>query len=239
MLWHHKWYLLCYKNKLKPPFLFSVVAKFRSILNDSCNVTKMTLSLFTFFCCWKITWFAFEIHRLVPNSRHTFSRISLVLKLNDAHQVKKARLEFETKQIWKKCALISESNYFMWIIDSNKVCLEFELGMVEFWTPGRAIFLTQITLLRSELQAHFFWRYAPRYLPIFKVFYFVSLMELSPSMRIILIPRLTPWSFNQIFFIMFWLLMLLFYGIHQLLFWLFKNLSYLSNLAWSLVSKQF
>ena len=84
-------------------------------------------------------WFAFEKNCLVPNSRCTFLDF-LASKLNDANRVKKVRLEFETKQIRKRNASISEPNNFMRIIDSNKVRLEFELRIVEFQTPGNAHF---------------------------------------------------------------------------------------------------
>ena len=42
------------------------------ILNNTCYVTKMTWTVFSFFCYRKMPWFAFEINCLVPNSRHTF-----------------------------------------------------------------------------------------------------------------------------------------------------------------------
>ena len=45
---------------------------------------------------------------------------------------KKVRLKFETKQIRKNCALSSEQNDFMQIIEAKKVLLEFELHVFEF-----------------------------------------------------------------------------------------------------------
>ena len=53
--------------------------------------------------------------------------------------------------------------------------------------------MTRITSLRSKLQAHFFCRYAPRYLPRLKGFEFVSQMGPSPFVWSFLIPRLMPW----------------------------------------------
>ena len=74
--------------------------------------------------------------------------------------------------------------------------LEFELCFIGFWTLGGKVF-TQITSLRQKIQARFFCRYAPRYLPRFWSFDFVSRMGTSPFVRIFSIPQLTLWVFNE------------------------------------------
>ena len=109
---------------------------------------------------------------------------------------KKVRLKFETKQIRKKLRLEFGTKWF----HANHWGKESPPGVwtSRLWVLNSRwlIFLTQLTSLRSELHYHFFYHYAPRYLPIWKSFDFVSQMGTSPFMRNFSIPRLTPWVFN-------------------------------------------
>ena len=94
------------------------------------------------------------------------------------------RLEFGTKRFhvnhWVKESAHGVRILHRWVLNS-------------MWS----IFLTRITSLRSELEAQFFCRYAPRYLPRLKGFGFLSRMGPSPFVSSFFIPRLTQWFFNK------------------------------------------
>ena len=141
-------------------------------------------------------WFNLEKNSLVPNLGRTFFQIFLVLTLNNVNRVKqyawssklkkseKVRPEFGTKQFYANHRF-KESAPVFWI----SYC----------WVSNSiwGIFFTRITSLRSKLQAHFFCRYAPCYISRLKVFDSMSRMVPSPFMRVISIPRIMPWFFNN------------------------------------------
>ena len=97
---------------LKASFPVSIVAKCHGILNDSLYVTK-----------WLEASLPFPLvgNAMIRFRNNSFGSCAWSSKLN----------KFE-----KKCALSSEPNDFMRIIESKKVRLEFELRIVEFRTPG-------------------------------------------------------------------------------------------------------
>ena len=129
---------------------------------------------------------------------HFFS-IFLFSKLNDANQVKKPRLEFQTKKIRKKVRLEFGTKRFH--VNHRIKEIAPVTRTLHRWISNSRwhTFLTQIKSLRLELQAHFFCRYTPLYLPRLNSFYFVSRMGLSPFVRSFWIPRLTPWFLNRHF----------------------------------------
>ena len=110
----------------------------------------MTRSVFTFPPWRKMPWFPFGKNHLVPNSRHTFFRICLVSKLNDANWVKKVRLEFETKKKRKKVRL----EFWTKTFHANHRVKESAPGVrsSHHWASNFRwlTFLTRIESLRSE-----------------------------------------------------------------------------------------
>ena len=124
---------------LKVSFTFSVVAKLCGISNDSYYVTQMTWSVFSFFPCRKIPWFAFEKNCLVSDSRHVFSTLfsfklqAHFLWIGDSHKI----VSFRTQG-----ALFSDFFSFKPQAEFFKLGLnvEFEHRIVKFWTPDDAHF---------------------------------------------------------------------------------------------------
>ena len=120
----------------------------------------------------------------------------LFSKLNDTNRVKKCARSSKLNKFEKQFALSLEPNYFMRIIKSKKLRLEFKPRIIEFELQVTHIF-TRITLLISELHSHFFCRDASRYFSRLKGFDFLSLMGPPPLVRSFLIPWITPWFFNK------------------------------------------
>ena len=185
---------------LKAYFPSSIVAKYRGILNYSCNITKRIEASLPFSVGKKIydsllkqiAWFrtqgtlfsdlfSFEIQR----RKLSFKKCAWSSKLNKSE---KLRLEFGTKRFhanhWVKVSAPGVRTSHRWILNFK-------------WR----IFLTRIIFLRSELWYHFFCWYSPCYLPRFKSFYSVSQMGPSQLMISFLIPRLIPWFFNKNIFL--------------------------------------
>ena len=115
----------------------------------------MTLSVFTIFRCRKCCYSLLKIVVCFQTQCAICFRFCLISNLNNANRVKKVRLEFKTKQIWKKVRLELGPKLF----HTNHPVKESApvVQTLHRWFSNSRwhTFLTRITSLRSEIQAQF------------------------------------------------------------------------------------
>ena len=139
MPWHLEWYLLRHKNYLNCLFLFLLLQNAVASWMIAVMLRKYLKRIYLFLLSRNAVIF-FRNKKFGSKLKAHFFSDFFSFKTQRCKSSKKCVWSLKIKKSEKKCALSSEANYFMRIVESKKVRLEFELCIVGFRNPGNTYF---------------------------------------------------------------------------------------------------